>query len=95
LTIRRESGDAVPGFQANAVLELGGDSFSAVLSNESEIEVGDHHHTRILGPELRKKRRSLPSSLVSCLDSSEAMKLSHSVRRSQGVSAPAWHELGI
>jgi hypothetical protein len=31
-------------------LELAGDPFSAVLPNESEIEVGDRRHTKMLEP---------------------------------------------
>jgi hypothetical protein len=31
-------------------VELDGDPFSAVLSNESEIEVGDRRHTKMLEP---------------------------------------------
>lgn len=37
-------------FQADTVLELAGDPFSAVLPNESEIEVGDRRHTKMLEP---------------------------------------------
>jgi hypothetical protein len=37
-------------FQADTVVELDGDPFSAVLSNESEIEVGDRRHTKMLEP---------------------------------------------